>query len=78
MRRRRAADLTIPHYRAMVFLDEPTVGLDPNAHSSVWEHINHLRDEIGRPILLKTYLIEETDIPSCTSAMRLRLEHRQN
>jgi len=49
------------HRPAVLFLDEPTVGLDPVARRSVWEHICRLRDQFGTTILLTTHYMEEAD-----------------
>ncbi len=49
------------HRPRMLFLDEPTVGLDPVARTSVWEHIMELRNTYGTTILLTTHLMEEVE-----------------
>jgi ABC-2 type transport system ATP-binding protein len=49
------------HRPPLLFLDEPTVGLDPNARRIVWEHIEQLRKGYGITILLTTHLMEEAD-----------------
>ncbi len=49
------------HRPPMLFLDEPTVGLDPNARRTVWDHIEELRNHYGTTILLTTHLMEEAD-----------------
>jgi ABC-2 type transport system ATP-binding protein len=49
------------HRPRMLFLDEPTVGLDPVARSSVWEHIMELRDKYRTTILLTTHMMEEVE-----------------
>jgi len=49
------------HRPRMLFLDEPTVGLDPLARKAVWERIEELRAEFGTTILLTTHLMEEAD-----------------
>ena len=47
------------HRPRMLFMDEPTVGLDPVARASVWQHIMELRDKYGTTILLTTHMMEE-------------------
>ncbi len=49
------------HRPAVLFLDEPTVGLDPMARRAVWEHVRALRGELGTTILLTTHYMEEAD-----------------
>ena len=49
------------HRPQVLFLDEPTVGLDPVARRAVWEHIERLRLEYGTTILVTTHLMEEAD-----------------
>lgn len=49
------------HQPQVLFLDEPTVGLDPVARKAVWEHLGHLRAETGMTIFLTTHYMEEAD-----------------
>ena len=49
------------HRPRVLFLDEPTVGLDPVARVTVWEQIEHLRQEYGTAILLTTHYMEVAD-----------------
>jgi ABC-2 type transport system ATP-binding protein len=49
------------HKPRVLFLDEPTVGLDPIARRAVWEHIQRLRADFGTTILLTTHYMEEAD-----------------
>ncbi len=50
------------HRPAVLFLDEPTVGLDPVAKRSVWERIRELREKFGTTILMTTHDMEEADV----------------
>ncbi|HTQ98815.1 MAG TPA: ATP-binding cassette domain-containing protein [Candidatus Acidoferrum sp.] len=49
------------HRPAVLFLDEPTVGLDPVARHTVWEHLLKLRERYGMTILITTHDMEEAD-----------------
>lgn len=49
------------HRPAILFLDEPTVGLDPIAKRSVWQNVRDLREEFGTTILMTTHDMQEAD-----------------
>jgi ABC-2 type transport system ATP-binding protein len=49
------------HHPPVLFLDEPTIGLDPAARRTVWEHIINLRQQFGTTIFLTTHLMDEAD-----------------
>jgi ABC-2 type transport system ATP-binding protein len=49
------------HRPSVLFMDEPSVGLDPSAKRAVWERIGELRREFGTTILLTTHDMEEAD-----------------
>src|SRR5229473_3069331 len=49
------------HRPSVLFLDEPSVGLDPSAKRAVWERISELRREFGTTILMTTHDMEEAD-----------------
>jgi ABC-2 type transport system ATP-binding protein len=48
----------------LVFLDEPTTGLDPQARANLWEHIRGLRDRRGATVFLTTHYLDEADVLS--------------
>jgi len=49
------------HRPQVLFLDEPTAGLDPIARKAVWDHIAELKREYNTTILLTTHLMDEAD-----------------
>jgi ABC-2 type transport system ATP-binding protein len=49
------------HRPRLLFLDEPTLGLDPAARRAVWEHVQQMSQEYGMTIFLTTHLMEEAD-----------------
>ena len=52
---------SILHQPRVLFLDEPTIGLDPLARKAVWEHIADLRHGHGTTIFMTTHMMEEAD-----------------
>jgi ABC-2 type transport system ATP-binding protein len=49
------------HRPAVLFMDEPTVGLDPVARRAVWEHVLRLREAFRTTMLITTHYMEEAD-----------------
>jgi ABC-2 type transport system ATP-binding protein len=49
------------HRPRILFLDEPTVGLDPVARKAVWEHVQRLQAEFGTTVFLTTHYMDEAD-----------------
>ncbi|MFL6117435.1 MAG: ATP-binding cassette domain-containing protein [Catenulispora sp.] len=60
-KRRLDIALGVVHTPALIFLDEPTTGLDPNGRADVWRHIRRLRDEHGATVFLTTHYLDEAD-----------------
>lgn len=52
---------SVLHHPPVLFLDEPTVGLDPLARNAVWDNLEQLREEYDTTILLTTHHMEEAD-----------------
>ncbi|MHB8410618.1 MAG: ATP-binding cassette domain-containing protein [Candidatus Acidiferrales bacterium] len=61
MRRRLEIARGLVHSPKIMFLDEPTTGLDPVSRTNVWEMIRRLRDESHLTILLTTHYMDEAD-----------------
>jgi len=49
------------HRPQVLFLDEPTLGLDPLARKAVWRLLNRLRTDFGTTIIVTTHFMEEAD-----------------
>jgi ABC-2 type transport system ATP-binding protein len=49
------------HQPRVLFLDEPTLGLDPIARETVWEHLHLLQESTNTTVLLTTHYMEEAD-----------------
>ena len=60
MKRRLDLGLSLVHKPEVLFLDEPTTGLDPGSRRVLWDEIKKLRDE-GVTIILTTQYLEEAD-----------------
>jgi ABC-2 type transport system ATP-binding protein len=61
MRRRLDLAVALIHNPEVLFLDEPTTGLDPPTRARVWDEVRRLNAELGMTILLTTQYLEEAD-----------------
>jgi ABC-2 type transport system ATP-binding protein len=61
MRRRLDLALSLVHEPSVLFLDEPTTGLDPTSRISLWEEVRRLNTELGTTVFLTTQYLEEAD-----------------
>jgi ABC-2 type transport system ATP-binding protein len=61
MRRRLDLALALMHEPVVLFLDEPTTGLDPMSRVALWEEVRYLNKEMGTTVLLTTQYLEEAD-----------------
>ena len=62
MRRRLDLAAALVHSPEVLFLDEPTTGLDPVSRARVWGEVRRLNDELGMTIFLTTQYLEEADV----------------
>ncbi|MFI6602103.1 ATP-binding cassette domain-containing protein [Nonomuraea sp. NPDC050536] len=60
-KRRVAIALGLVHSPPLLFLDEPTTGLDPQNRANLWDQIRRLR-ELGTSVLLSTHYLDEADV----------------
>ncbi len=61
MKRRLEIARGLLHYPKILFLDEPTLGLDPQTRRAIWEHIQRLNQDENITIILTTHYTEEAD-----------------
>jgi ABC-2 type transport system ATP-binding protein len=61
MQRRLDIAMGLVHRPQVLFLDEPTTGLDPEVRATMWEEITRLEQQEGLTILLTTHYLEEAD-----------------
>ncbi|CQR46015.1 Daunorubicin/doxorubicin resistance ATP-binding protein DrrA [Paraliobacillus sp. PM-2] len=62
MKRRLEIARGLLHYPRVLFLDEPTVGLDPQTRNHIWEYILKLKEKAGITIFLTTHYMDEAEI----------------
>ncbi|WP_158880829.1 ATP-binding cassette domain-containing protein [Amycolatopsis anabasis] len=60
-RRRLDVAIGLVHRPELLFLDEPSTGLDPHNRANLWEHILRVREQYGMTIFLTTHYLEEAD-----------------
>ncbi|MFD5327472.1 ABC transporter ATP-binding protein [Streptomyces sp. NPDC127092] len=60
-RRRLDIALGLTHRPELLFLDEPTTGLDPGSRTALWALVRRLRDEQGTTVVLTTHYLDEAD-----------------
>ena len=60
-RRRLDLAMGLVHNPRLLFLDEPTTGLDPQNRANLWEHIRRLREDTGMTVVLTTHYLDEAD-----------------
>ncbi len=61
MRRRLEVARGLLHYPRVLFLDEPTIGLDPKTRDNIWDFINRLRKREEITVFLTTHYMEEAE-----------------
>jgi ABC-2 type transport system ATP-binding protein len=62
MKRRLDLALALVHHPRLLFLDEPTTGLDPQSRAALWEEVRRLAHEDGVTVFLTTQYLEEADV----------------
>jgi ABC-2 type transport system ATP-binding protein len=62
MKRRLDLAMALVHSPAILFLDEPTTGLDPQSRSALWDEVQRLASDDGVTVFLTTQYLEEADV----------------
>ncbi|WP_433179570.1 ATP-binding cassette domain-containing protein [Actinoallomurus sp. CA-150999] len=60
-RRRVDVAMCLLHRPRLLFLDEPSTGLDPQSRANLWEHVLRLREQHGMTLFLTTHYLDEAD-----------------
>lgn len=60
-RRRLDVAMGLMNHPPLLFLDEPSTGLDPHSRANLWEHITAMRAELGMTLVLTTHYLDEAD-----------------
>jgi len=61
MKRRLEIARGLLHTPKILFLDEPTLGLDPQSRNQLWSHVKHLNETEGTTVFLTTHYMDEAD-----------------
>ncbi|MGH3668258.1 MAG: ABC transporter ATP-binding protein, partial [Acidimicrobiia bacterium] len=61
-RRRLDIAMGLVHQPRLVFLDEPSTGLDPQSRANLWEHVGRLRSEMDTTVFITTHYMDEADV----------------
>jgi ABC-2 type transport system ATP-binding protein len=61
MKRRLEIARGLLHHPKVLFLDEPTLGLDPQTRNAIWKHVRKLRDEVGTTVFMTTHYMDEAE-----------------
>ncbi|GAA0499680.1 daunorubicin resistance protein DrrA family ABC transporter ATP-binding protein [Salinibacillus aidingensis] len=69
MKRRLEIARGLLHYPKVLFLDEPTVGLDPQTRAHLWEYILRLKEKEGITMFLTTHYLDEAEISDRVAIM---------
>ena len=61
MKRRLEIARGLLHHPKVLFLDEPTLGLDVQTRNAIWQHVRRLRDEVGTTVFMTTHYMDEAE-----------------
>jgi ABC-2 type transport system ATP-binding protein len=69
MKRRLEVARGLLHHPKIIFLDEPTLGLDPQTRNRMWEYLGHLNEREGVTVFFSTHYMDEADRNADTIAI---------
>jgi ABC-2 type transport system ATP-binding protein len=69
MKRRLEIARGLLHLPKIIFLDEPTLGLDPQTRSHMWEYLSRLNEQEGMTVFFTTHYMDEADRNATTIAI---------
>jgi ABC-2 type transport system ATP-binding protein len=61
MKRRLEIARGLLHHPKVLFLDEPTLGLDVQTRNAIWSHVKRLRDDVGTTVFMTTHYMDEAE-----------------
>jgi ABC-2 type transport system ATP-binding protein len=61
MKRRLEIARGLLHHPKVLFLDEPTLGLDVQTRNAIWSHVKQLRDDVGTTVFMTTHYMDEAE-----------------
>ena len=61
MKRRLEIARGLLHHPKVLFLDEPTLGLDVQTRNAIWQHVRQLRQEVGTTVFMTTHYMDEAE-----------------
>jgi ABC-2 type transport system ATP-binding protein len=61
MKRRLEIARGLLHHPKVLFLDEPTLGLDVQTRNAIWQHVRTLRDQVGTTVFMTTHYMDEAE-----------------
>ncbi len=76
MKRRLEIARGLLHTPKILFLDEPTLGLDPQSRNQLWTHVKHLNETEGVTVFLTTHYMDEADAAAADRDHRPRPDRR--
>lgn len=78
MKRRLEIARGLLHHPKVLFLDEPTTGLDPQTRAAIWDYVLRLRDEVGVTVFMTTRYLDEAEHCDRIAIIDLTKDKKEN